>query len=103
MHRGHDDAGRYFGDRRLWHSLMAKVSEVVVRYLRAQVAAGAQVVQVFDSWVGTLSPQDYEEYVLPHTQYVFDGVRDLDAPTIHFGTGTGTLLESMVRAGGDVM
>jgi uroporphyrinogen decarboxylase len=92
-----------FGDPPLWHALLAKVAEVVVRYLRAQVAAGAQILQIFDSWVGTLSPPDYDEYVLPHSKYVFDGLRDLDVPTIHFGTGTGTLLETMARAGGDVM
>ncbi len=92
-----------FSDPPLWHALLAKISEVVVRYLRAQVTAGAQIIQVFDSWVGTLSPQDYDEFVLPHTRFVFDGLRDLDVPTIHFGTGTATLLESMVRAGGDVI
>jgi uroporphyrinogen decarboxylase len=92
-----------FGDPTLWHALLAKISEVIVRYLRAQVAEGAQIIQLFDSWVGALSPQDYDEYVLPHTKFVFDGLRDFDVPTIHFGTGTATLLESMVRAGGDVI
>jgi uroporphyrinogen decarboxylase len=92
-----------FGDPGLWHHLLAKISEVVLRYLRAQVAAGVQIVQLFDSWVGALAPQDYAEYVLPHTRSIFDGLRDLDVPTIHFGTGTATLLEQMVRAGGDVI
>src|SRR6266487_1303113 len=69
-----------FGDPPLWHALLSKVAEVVARYLRAQVAAGAQILQIFDSWVGALSPQDYEEYVLPHSKFVFDSVRDLDVP-----------------------
>jgi uroporphyrinogen decarboxylase len=92
-----------FGNPGLWHRLLEKISEVVLRYLRAQIAAGVQVVQLFDSWVGALAPQDYAEYVLPHTRYVFDGLRDLGVPTIHFGTGTATLLEHMVEAGGDVI
>jgi uroporphyrinogen decarboxylase len=92
-----------FGEPELWHALLSKVSEVVVRYLRAQIAAGAQVVQLFDSWVGALAPQDYEEYVLPHTRYIFDGLGNAGVPTIHFGTGTATLLDGMTRAGGDVI
>jgi len=92
-----------FGEPELWHALLGKVSEVVLRYLKAQIVAGAQVVQIFDSWVGALAPQDYEEYVLPHTKYIFDGLKDAGVPTIHFGTGTATLLDGMVRAGGDVI
>lgn len=92
-----------FGDSVVWHALLEKVSEVVLRYLRAQIAAGAQVIQLFDSWVGALSPQDYEEYVLPHTKYIFDSLRDSGTPTIHFGTGNATLLELMAEAGGDIM
>lgn len=92
-----------FGQPELWHALLSKISEVVVRYLRAQVAAGAQVLQLFDSWVGALAPQDYEEYVLPHTRFIFDGLRDSGVPTIHFGTGTAGLLEQLAQAGGDVI
>lgn len=92
-----------FGEPSLWHALLEKVSEVVVRYLRAQVAAGAQVLQLFDSWVGALSPGDYAEYVLPHTRSIFDRLKDAGVPTIHFGTGTATLLEHMVEAGGDII
>ena len=84
-----------------WHALMEKLSEVVIRYLNAQVAAGAQVVQLFDSWVGALSPTDYVTYVQPHVTRIFAGVRG--APTIHFGTGTAALLELMADAGGDVI
>ncbi|MEO6059618.1 MAG: uroporphyrinogen decarboxylase [Candidatus Limnocylindria bacterium] len=84
-----------------WHALMEKLAEVVVRYLNAQVAAGAQVVQLFDSWVGALSPADYSTYVQRHVAGIFAAVRG--APTIHFGTGTAALLERMAEAGGDVI
>ena len=84
-----------------WHALMEKLAEVVVRYLNAQVAAGAQVVQLFDSWVGALSPADYTTYVGRHVAGIFAAVRG--APTIHFGTGTAALLERMAEAGGDVI
>jgi uroporphyrinogen decarboxylase len=84
-----------------WHALMEKLAEVVTRYLNAQVAAGAQVVQLFDSWVGALSPADYVTCVQPHVARIFAAVRG--APTIHFGTGTAALLELMAEAGGDVI
>ncbi|MEO8251699.1 MAG: uroporphyrinogen decarboxylase [Chloroflexota bacterium] len=84
-----------------WHALMEKLTEVVIRYLNAQVAAGAQVVQIFDSWVGALSPADYVTYVQTHVSRIFAEVRG--APTIHFGTGTAALLELMADAGGDVI
>jgi uroporphyrinogen decarboxylase len=95
--------GLMFSDPPLWHALLEKISEVVVRYLRAQVRAGVQVVQLFDSWIGTLSPADYEEFVYPHTKLIFDRLQDVGVPTIHFGTGNATLLELMAQAGGDVM
>jgi uroporphyrinogen decarboxylase len=84
-----------------WHGLMAKLSEVIVRYLRAQVAAGAQVVQLFDSWVGALSPPDYERYVQPHVRRIFAALTEV--PTIHFGTHTAALLELLADAGGDLL
>ena len=84
-----------------WHKLMSILAEVVIAYLRAQIAAGAQVVQLFDSWVGALSPTDYERYVQPHVTRIFDALDDV--PTIHFGAGTAALLEQMAAAGGDVM
>ena len=84
-----------------WHALMEKLTEVVIRYLNAQVTAGAQVVQLFDSWVGALSPADYLGYVQPHVARIFAEVGG--APTIHFGTGTAALLELMADAGGDVI
>jgi uroporphyrinogen decarboxylase len=84
-----------------WHELMSRLSDVVVRYLQAQVAAGAQVVQLFDSWIGALSPADYARFVQPHVRRIFAEVHDV--PTIHFGTQTTALLELMARAGGDVL
>jgi uroporphyrinogen decarboxylase len=84
-----------------WHELLGRLSTMVVAYLRAQVEAGADVVQVFDSWVGGLGPADYREYVQPHMCRIFDALDGL--PTIHFGTGTGALLELLAEAGGDVI
>jgi uroporphyrinogen decarboxylase len=84
-----------------WHDLMERLSAMVVAYLRAQVDAGAQVVQLFDSWVGGLGPADYAAFVLPHVRRIFAALGG--APTIHFGTGTAALLELMTEAGGDVI
>jgi uroporphyrinogen decarboxylase len=81
---------------------MSLISRGLVKYLNAQVDAGAQAVQLFDSWVGALSPDDYRDYVLPHSREVISGVRS-GIPVIHFGTGTATLLELMREAGGDVI
>src|ERR671931_573646 len=84
-----------------WHDLMGRLSTMVVAYLRAQVEAGADVVQLFDSWVGGLGPADYREFVQPHVRAIF---RELgDVPTIHFGTGTAALLRDVADAGGDVI
>ena len=87
----------------LWNTLMGKLAEVVRRYLRAQITAGAQAVQLFDSWVGELSPLDYEEYILPHVQHILSDVQQAGVPVIHFGTGTSMLLSLMKRAGGTVI
>ena len=84
-----------------WHDLMGRLSTMIVDYLRAQVAAGAEVVQVFDSWVGGLGPADYAAFVQPHVRRIFDGLDGV--PSIHFGTGTAALLELMAEAGGDVI
>ena len=86
-----------------WHRLLDKLARVVTGYLRRQIRAGAQAVQVFDSWVGCLSPDDYAEYVLPHVRVIFDGLKHEGVPLIHFGTGTATLLRLMREAGGDVI
>ncbi|MDQ3830618.1 MAG: uroporphyrinogen decarboxylase [Candidatus Tectomicrobia bacterium] len=86
-----------------WHRLLDMLAGVATRFLQAQIAAGAQVVQLFDSWVGCLSPEDYRRYVLPHTKQVIEGLRKTGAPVIHFGTDTAMLLDAMREAGGDVI
>ena len=86
-----------------WHRLMDKLARVIVGYLKAQIEAGSQAVQLFDSWVGALSPDDYREYVQPHVRLIFDGLKGMKVPCIHFGTGTATLLEHMKQAGGTVI
>lgn len=85
-----------------WHRLMARLAGNVGRYLAAQVDAGAQALQLFDSWVGHLSPSDYREFVLPHSRAVFAAL-PAGVPTIHFGMGTATLMELIGEAGGDVI
>jgi uroporphyrinogen decarboxylase len=92
-----------FGAPDAWRALMEKLAEVVRRYLRAQIAAGADAVQLFDSWVGDLAPEDYVEYVQPHTQRILADVASTGVPVIHFGVGTATLLEAMRDAGGTVI
>ncbi len=84
-----------------WHDLMERLSSMVAVYLQAQVDAGADIVQLFDSWVGGLGPADYAMFVQPHVKRIFDALEDV--PTIHFGTGTSALLELMAEAGGDVI
>ncbi|MGB8980453.1 MAG: uroporphyrinogen decarboxylase [Anaerolineales bacterium] len=87
----------------VWHALMEKLSGVLADYLVAQIRAGAQAVQVFDSWVGALNPQDYEKFVLPYSQRILGSAKAAGVPVIHFGTNTTTLLSLMKRAGGDVI
>ncbi|MGB5810857.1 MAG: uroporphyrinogen decarboxylase [Polyangiales bacterium] len=91
-----------YGDEGLWNALMTKFSDAITRYLNAQVDAGAQAVQLFDSWVGCLSPDDYRRYVFPHTKSIFDRL-DKSVPAIHFGTGSPELYPAMKEAGGDVI
>jgi len=86
-----------------WRLLMEKLAEVVRLYLRAQIEAGAQAVQLFDSWVGQLSVEDYREYVQPHSKHILNDVMKAGVPVIHFGTGTQALLPSMRDAGGHVI
>jgi uroporphyrinogen decarboxylase len=85
-----------------WHRLCGMFATIVGDYLVAQIEAGVDAVQVFDSWVGTLSPADYREFALPHSKRIFETVRHR-VPTIHFGTGTATMLEDLRDAGGDVI
>jgi uroporphyrinogen decarboxylase len=84
----------------VWHALADRLADTFGAYVQAKVEAGADVIQVFDSWVGALSPADYEEFVAPYSARILSSV---DAPTIHFGTGTAHLLESMTAAGGRVI
>src|SRR5262249_49999995 len=77
----------------LWDSLMRKLSDAIVGYLDVQIGAGAQAVQIFDSWVGCLSPADYRDNVLPHMQTIFAALKHHKVPRIHFGTDTGAMLE----------
>jgi uroporphyrinogen decarboxylase len=84
----------------VWHALMDKLADQFARYVAGKVRAGADVIQVFDSWVGALSVDDYEEFVAPYSARILAAV---DVPTIHFGTGTTHLLPSMTEAGGDVI
>jgi uroporphyrinogen decarboxylase len=91
-----------YGDSGAWHAMMSLIARALSRYLNAQIAAGAQAVQLFDSWVGCLSPDDYREYVLPHTRSVIENITP-GTPVIHFGTGTAALLELLREAGGDVI
>ncbi|MGI8757750.1 MAG: uroporphyrinogen decarboxylase [Acidimicrobiales bacterium] len=87
----------------VWDELLDRLAGIALATLRAQVAAGAQVVQLFDSWVGVLSEADYRRHVLPASARVLAGLADLDVPRIHFGTGAGHLLEAMADAGADVV
>ncbi len=87
----------------IWRALMKKLAKVTLEYLRSQIHAGAQAIQIFDSWIGCLSPRDYRDFVLPYTRQVTLGLKGEGVPIIHFGTGTSTLLELMKSAGGDVI
>ncbi len=86
-----------------WALLMDKLTDTLVRYLRAQINAGAQVVQVFDSWVGALHPHDFRTSVLPWMRRIFAELKGAGAPTIYFGTGNAALLEDMAQAGSDLL
>lgn len=92
-----------YGEPRVWHDFAALLAQTVSAYLLAQVEAGAQALQLFDSWVGVLDEADYREFVLPHVKGIFDSLRDAGVPLIHFGTGTGHLLAVQREAGGHVI
>ncbi len=91
------------GDPSLWAGLMDRLAALSVAFLRAQIEAGVQAVQLFDSWAGWLSPDEYRRFVLPTTRTVLEGIADLGVPTILFGVGTGELLSLMATAGADVI
>jgi uroporphyrinogen decarboxylase len=86
-----------------WHLLLGKLADLVGRYLAAQARAGAQALQLFDSWIGCLSPEDYRSYVLPHSRQALAAAGAAGVPVIHFGTGTAPFLEDFAGAGGDVI
>ncbi len=86
----------------VWELLLTRLSQVVIRYLEAQVKAGVDAVQLFDSWAGSLAPTDYEQFALPFTREIFSKLEGKGVPRIHFGTGTAGILRVMRKAGGDV-
>jgi uroporphyrinogen decarboxylase len=92
-----------YGDPLLWHDLVGLLSDVVASYLLAQIRAGVDAVQLFDSWIGVIDEKTYREYLLPHMQGIFERIKPTGVPAIHFGTGTTALLPVMQEAGGDVM
>ena len=92
-----------YGDQKTWHLLMDRLSELTVAYLRAQIAAGADVVQVFDSWIGALGPEDYARFVQPYMRRIFTSLGSTGVPMIHFGVGTTTLLGAMRTDGATVI
>lgn len=92
-----------YGAPAAWHRLCERLSAITADYLNAQIEAGVDAVQVFDSWVGALNARDYREFVLPHTRRIFDAIAPAGVPTIHFGVGTGAILPELREAGGDVI
>jgi len=92
-----------YGHPKAWHAFCDVLADVAGEYLAAQVEAGADAVQLFDSWVGALNAADYREFILPHTKKIFDRVAAAGVPTIHFGVGTGAILGELRAAGGDVI
>lgn len=95
--------GMMMGDPETWHKLMGKLATVVGEYLRAQAKVGAQVLQLFDSWIGALSPDDYREHVLPYSRRAIEIASEAGVPIIHFGTETAGILELIKETGGDVI
>ncbi len=92
-----------FGQPELWAELAQRLADISLASLRAQIAAGASIVQVFDSWAGSLSPHDYARHVLPASRRIFEGIADTGVPSIHFGVGTAELLDLVATAGADVV
>jgi uroporphyrinogen decarboxylase len=92
-----------YGAPAAWHRLCETLADIVADYLVAQVEAGVNAVQVFDSWVGALNARDYREFMLPHSRRIFEALSRHDVPTIHFGVGTGSILGELREAGGSVI
>jgi uroporphyrinogen decarboxylase len=95
--------GFMYSEPRAWHALMERLADLVGHYLAAQAASGARALQLFDSWVGCLAPDDYREYVLPHSRRALELARGGGVPVIHFGTDTAGFLEDFAQAGADVV
>jgi uroporphyrinogen decarboxylase len=92
-----------YGNPELWHALMGRLAGIAIAFLTLQVEAGASAVQLFDSWVGVVSPEDYRHAILPHTRRIFSALGASGVPRIHFGVGTGELLGLLGEAGADVV
>jgi uroporphyrinogen decarboxylase len=92
-----------YGDPTLWAALVERLADISIASLRSQIEHGARAIQLFDSWAGALSPDDYRRHVLPASAKVFAAVADLDVPRIHFGVHTGELLGLFAEAGADVV
>ncbi len=92
-----------YGNPELWHALLGRLTDITIAFLQIQVAAGVSAVQLFDSWVGVVSPQDYRHAILPHTSRIFAALEPAGVPRIHFGVGTGELLGLMGEVGADVV
>ena len=92
-----------YGTPAAWHRFCELLADVVADHLIAQIEAGVNAVQLFDSWVGALNARDYREFILPHTRRIFDRLASFDVPTIHFGVGTGAILAELREAGGQVI
>jgi uroporphyrinogen decarboxylase len=92
-----------YSNPQAWHRLADMLASIIGEYMKAQVEAGAQAIQIFDSWAGALSSADYREFVMPHTRKIFAVLRETKVPTIHFGTGTANILRDLRDAGGDVI
>jgi uroporphyrinogen decarboxylase len=92
-----------YGNPALWDELLGRLADITITFLQVQVAAGASAVQLFDSWVGAVSPEDYQRSVLPHSRRVFEALAPSGVPRLHFGVGTGELLGLMGEAGADVI
>jgi uroporphyrinogen decarboxylase len=92
-----------YGNPELWHALMGRLAGIAIAFLSVQVEAGVSAVQLFDSWVGVVSPEDYRHAILPHTRRIFSALAASGVPRIHFGVGTGELLGLLGEAGADVV
>jgi uroporphyrinogen decarboxylase len=92
-----------YSESRAWHRLCSHFAEMMADYLKAQIEAGVQALQIFDSWAGALGRADYREFALPHTQRIFAALQDSGVPLIHFGVGTAAILRDITEAGGDVI